>query len=131
MVDCFPIIFKNQLIELLTDLLRLKTTQSHWCMIAVGKSLAEKADPDLIMSSMSEDLLKADIEKLIDNSDEMFEYVFNCLTRKQVKQEFIKNNFKDFYSTLSSNEKEIIADYLKQMKKICEVSASAKPCEKK
>lgn len=121
MADYLKDILKNQLIELFADILRLSTiTTKQRCILELGKELTERTDSDVIMKQLSFELISADIDKLGKNSDDLFNYIFNCLTKKQIENEYIKEIFKNLYTQLSPKDRDIVTDYAKQMKKICE-----------
>jgi hypothetical protein len=121
MVSYLKDILKNQLVELFDDVLRLNTiTNKQRCILELGRELTERTDSSIIMSHLSEELVDADLDSLGKNSEDLFNYIFNCLTKKQVKNEFFNDSFKELYQQLTDKEKETIMDYAKQMKKICE-----------
>jgi hypothetical protein len=123
-------ILKNQIVELFDDILRLTTiTGKNRCILQIGKTITEKTDSDLIMKNLADELISADIENLGNNSENLFNYVFNCLTKKQIENEFIQSSFRDIYHQLTNREREIVADYAKQMKKICEKYREDKKCQ--
>jgi hypothetical protein len=121
MAEYLQDILKNQLIELFSDILRLQTiTSKQRCILELGRELTEKIEPHIIMSSLSAEFIAADIDNLTKNSDELFNYIFSCLTKKQVEHEFIKESFRCLYKQLSLKDRDTIAEYARQMKRICE-----------
>lgn len=130
MADYLKDILKNQLVELFADMLRLNTiTNTQRCVLELGKELAERTDAQLIMFHLSDELMLADIEQLNKNSDELFNFIFSCLTKKKIENEFIKESFKDLYKQLTTKERETVSDYAREMKKICEKYRDDKKCQ--
>lgn len=121
MAAVLEVILKNQLIEMFDDILRLTSiTGKQRCMLLLGKAITEEKDPHILMKALSEDLIEADIDKLTQDSDELFTYIFNCLTKKQIEHEIVKESLRNLYTQLCQEDKTTITDYVKQMKRICE-----------
>jgi hypothetical protein len=134
MADYLKDFLKNQLIELFDDVLRLNTVSGKQrCILEIGRGLTERTKPDTIMLNLGSELIKADIDKLENNSEDLFDYIFSCLTKKQIEnentKEIIKETFKNLYNQLSQRERKIVTDYARQMKKICEKYHDDKKCQ--
>ena len=127
MTAYLPIALRNQIDELFADILRLDViTGKTRLLLELGKTLLISLDPVVLMESMLVMILQVDVDSIMQNSDNLFNYIFDCLSKKQIAHEFAKDYVRNIYQQLRPQDKEIINDYARQIKRICEIYATEK-----
>ena len=121
MDNFFCSILKTQLDELFSDLLRLPSLNTKQkSLIMFIKTFIDNTQIEKIMKILTDEIVNVDLEELEKDNKLLFKYILECASKNNISENITNDVINDIYLNLSEQNKKVILDYSRSIKRICE-----------